>query len=300
MNSSPSFDVFICHSSTDKDTIVIPIVQACKELGISCWFDADEIQWGDDIPVRIGEGLSQSRFVLVVISPESISRGWPIKEISVAIEDEVSSGMIKVLPLFVGDREDLISKLPVLRSKRGLQWNENPLEIALELKRRTGVSEEVVEPSVSVPKAGFMPKLNREFTDRDRDRFLTSGFGTICSVFENAGRALEQSEPRVSVDTQKPDNEKFRCVVYVDGNRKCQCQIWVDSSFGSGGIHYFSGNSLGQEFNARNESISVVESSGELRLKGMMSRFSGESIENATPTEAAEALWKRFSQQLEH
>ena len=188
----------------------------------------------------------------------------------------------------------------MLRSKRSLQWSNNPHEVAIELKRRLGGSEVEAEPSVSVPKAGFMPKLNKEFTDRDRDRFFTSGFDTICGYFENAGRVLEQSEPRVSVDTQKPDREKFRCVVYVDGNRKCQCQIWVDSSFGGGGIHYFSGNSLGREFNARNESISVDESSGELRLKGMMPGFSGESIQNATPTEAAEALWKRFSQQLEH
>lgn len=299
MNASASFDVFICHASNDKSSIVTPIVQECESLGISCWFDANQIQWGDDISAQIGEGLSQSRFVLVVISDQSVDRGWPIKEISIAIDDEVRSGTVRVLPLFAGNRDELASKLPMMRNKHGLQWSNNPREIAIELQRRLGGSEVDVNPDVE-PAAVFMPKLANKPTDRDRDRFLPNGFAAICSYFENAGAALERSEPRISVETQKPDTEKFRCVVYVDGNRKCLCQIWVDSSFGSGGIHYFSGNSFGAEFNTRNESISVDESSGELRLKGMMSGFFGESIENATPVETAEALWKRFSKQLEH
>lgn len=299
MNASTSFDVFICRASNDKSSIVALIVQECKSLGISCWFDVNQIQWGDDIPARIGNGLSQSRFVLVVISDQSVERGWPIKEISIAIYDEVRSGTVRVLPLFAGNRDELVSTLPMMRNRHGLQWNDNPREIAIELQRRLGSSEVDANPDVE-PAAVFIPKLANKHTDRDRDRFLSDGFAAICSYFENAGHTLERSEPRISVETQKPDTEKFRCVVYVDGNRKCQCQIWMDSSFGSGGIHYFSGNSLGQEFNSRNESISVDESSGELRLKGMMSGFFGEAIENATSTEAAEALWKRFSQHLEH
>mgnify|MGYP000850269712 CR=1 FL=1 len=46
-------DVFICHASEDKQDIVNPLVEAFSEAGISCWFDMNEISWGDSITQKV-------------------------------------------------------------------------------------------------------------------------------------------------------------------------------------------------------------------------------------------------------
>ncbi|MEZ6032005.1 MAG: toll/interleukin-1 receptor domain-containing protein [Planctomycetaceae bacterium] len=111
------YDVFICHCSIDKEGVVDPLVAACTESGIRCWIDSREIQWGDSIPERISEGLQKSRFVLVVISQNTITRRWQPKEISAALNAENSHGAVRVLPLYVGDRTMLEQQLPLLADK---------------------------------------------------------------------------------------------------------------------------------------------------------------------------------------
>jgi len=61
-------DIFICHAAEDKNTIVEPLVHALQQAGISYWYDKAEIKWGDSITQQINEGLSSSRFVVVILS----------------------------------------------------------------------------------------------------------------------------------------------------------------------------------------------------------------------------------------
>ena len=42
-------DVFICHASEDKRSVIHPLVEAFKKAKISCWVDEAEINWGDVI-----------------------------------------------------------------------------------------------------------------------------------------------------------------------------------------------------------------------------------------------------------
>jgi hypothetical protein len=42
-------DVFLCHTSEDKDEVVRPLVAALAESDISVWFNEAEIKWGDSI-----------------------------------------------------------------------------------------------------------------------------------------------------------------------------------------------------------------------------------------------------------
>ena len=56
--------------------------------------------------------------MLVVVSENSLGKGWPIKEIGIAIDSEISAGDVKVLPLYVGDRASLTREVPILANKR--------------------------------------------------------------------------------------------------------------------------------------------------------------------------------------
>lgn len=292
------FDVFICHASRDKERIVLPIVEACKSIGVRCWYDAHEIQWGEDIAARVADGLQKSRFVLVVVSENSRDKGWPIKEIGIAIDSEINSGDVRVLPLYVGDRESLIRDVPILANKLAIDWRNNPDEITAAIKQRLdGITTSQSTPTET--SAAYIPKIGGKITDRDRDQFIRDAFRVMVDYFAEAGRHLENQQPRISIEIQKPDAEKLRCTAYLDGNRKAQGQIWIDSKFGTAAINFFNGNSIGGEFSAMNESIHVIEAESGLLLKGSIGSHFGDAIENATPTAAAASLWKRYVRQLE-
>jgi len=292
------YDVFICHCSTDKKDIVDPLVAACIDAGIKCWFDSQEIQWGDSIPQRISDGLQKSQFVLVVISENSVNRRWPLKEISAAIAAEVSHGAVRVLPLYVGDRRKLEQLVPLLADKHGLTWNGNPENVVEALRRRLGGKATVSLNSPLVAKT-HVPKLRVPITDMDRDRFLRTAFKTICGYFEHAKSDVEASEPRITLDLTQPDTEKLRVKLYLNGRSITECQIWIASLGRHGTINFFAGRPMFNEFNTSNEMISVEESSGEMRLKGMMGSLAGHTIINASAEDAAAVLWKWFVQPLE-
>ncbi|MDZ4849721.1 MAG: SAV_2336 N-terminal domain-related protein [Pirellulaceae bacterium] len=292
------FDVFICHASSDKERIVLPIVEACTRIGVRCWFDAHEIQWGEDIAARVADGLQKSRFVLVVVSENSRGKGWPIKEIGIAIDSEINAGNVKVLPLYVGDRTSLTREVPILANKLAIDWNNNPDEIAAAIQQRLGGST-TTESTPTETSTAYIPKIGGKITDRDRDRFVRDAFRVVADYFAEAGRHLEKQQPRIVVEVQKPDAEKLRCTAYLDGNRKAQCQIWIDSTFGSRAINFFNGNSFSGEFGAFNESIRVVETDNGLLLNGTMGGHFGDGIENANATEGAATLWKSFIRRVE-
>jgi len=119
-------DIFICHASEDKDEIVRPMVESFNQSNISCWYDEAEIKWGDSITQKVNEGLSLSRFVIVVFSSSFIEKNWPHKELNAALNLEASSGEVKVLPLIVGSEQEqmqILAKYPLLNDKRYLPWD---------------------------------------------------------------------------------------------------------------------------------------------------------------------------------
>ena len=74
------FDVFVSHASEDKAGFVEPLVEALASRGIRVWYDSREITLGDDFRKKIDEGLAQSRYAVVVVSP-SFRKFWPEAEL---------------------------------------------------------------------------------------------------------------------------------------------------------------------------------------------------------------------------
>jgi TIR domain len=99
-------DAFICHKSTDKPTVVRPLVELLESRRITCWIDEAEIVWGDSLTGKVNEGLRSSRYVVVVLSTSFIQQSWPEKELYAALDLGAASGKSKVLPLLVGSNSD--------------------------------------------------------------------------------------------------------------------------------------------------------------------------------------------------
>lgn len=133
-------DVFLCHASEDKQTYLRPLVKAIHEAGISYWYDEAEIAWGDSITQKVNEGLAMSRFVIVFISQAFLSKNWPKRELSAALNIEANSGEVRVLPLLADEsiRDKVRQEFPLINDKLYLVWSSNPSSIVTQLERRIG------------------------------------------------------------------------------------------------------------------------------------------------------------------
>lgn len=104
--SKPGYHgIFLSHTSADK-----PFVRTLKgELesrGVKeVWLDEAEIQIGDSLIKKIEQGLARTKYIGIVLSPRSIKSAWVDRELQVAINREIDSGEVVVLPLIYEECE---------------------------------------------------------------------------------------------------------------------------------------------------------------------------------------------------
>ncbi len=115
-------DVFICHASEDKARFVDAFVDALRERGLQVWYDSNEIHVGDDFRVKMDEGLSQSRFGVVILSP-SFFKFWPQAELSALFNQAVTFDQTRILPIRLDlDHATLTARSPLLAARAALGW----------------------------------------------------------------------------------------------------------------------------------------------------------------------------------
>ena len=100
-------------------------------------------------------------------------------------------------------------------------------------------------------------------------------------------------------------NTKFGCEVYLHGQSKNRCKIWVGSHLSSSNeIYYAEGQHFDMsEDNSWNEQVSVDDDGFEMYLKllGMGFGYSASELpKKAEPEQVAEHLWRRFTHVLEY
>ena len=75
------FDVFISHAHEDKP-VAGPIARALEDVeGLAVWYDDDRLELGDGLCSSIDEGLAQSRFGVLILSPRFFSSDWTAAEL---------------------------------------------------------------------------------------------------------------------------------------------------------------------------------------------------------------------------
>ena len=99
IDTNKEYDVFISHASEDKESVVRPLAIALKNKGINVWYDEFELKIGDSLRRKIDQGLSKSKFGVVVISRSFIKKGWTNYELDGLMTKEVSGQQI-LLPIW--------------------------------------------------------------------------------------------------------------------------------------------------------------------------------------------------------
>ena len=82
-----SIDLFLSHHNTDKpwtERLAAAIEGDRSGPPLKVFFDTWDIPHGGDIPAELEQGLQNSRYVGLVLSPESLSSDWVTLERSTA------------------------------------------------------------------------------------------------------------------------------------------------------------------------------------------------------------------------
>jgi hypothetical protein len=104
--------LFISHNYADKP-FVRKLAHDLEKAGVRCWVDEAEIKVGDSLLAKIRDGIEGSEFIAAVLSPSSVTSEWVKRELEIALNDEIESGVVRILPLLVS-----VIGLPGLCCKR--------------------------------------------------------------------------------------------------------------------------------------------------------------------------------------
>ena len=126
-------DVFLSHASEDKVAVAKPLFDACQAVGISVFYDAEDIQWGDSVIEKINHGLGEAKIIVPVISETFLEKKWPVRELNVALS-RFMKDKDRILPIIYNI--DHLDDYPLLSDFHYKKWEDNPAELVALLKER--------------------------------------------------------------------------------------------------------------------------------------------------------------------
>jgi hypothetical protein len=131
------YDVFICHASEDKDDFVRPLAERLRQNHLDVWYDEFSLKIGDSLTQKIDEGLSKSRYAIVVLSKKFFSKPWAKRELNGLTFREMIEEKDLILPIWyrVGV-EDVIIYSPPLADKKAGSSSDGINALVRELTKR--------------------------------------------------------------------------------------------------------------------------------------------------------------------
>ena len=145
----PEWDVFLSHASEDKAAVAQPLAQRLTEAGLEVWLDAAQLHVGDSLRVRIEEGLSNARVVVLVLSPAFLDKKWPQRELDATLELEIARGT-RIFPVLHDlDHDSVVERVPLLANKISVSTSDGLGVVAREICRALG------RPATDTPATKF-------------------------------------------------------------------------------------------------------------------------------------------------
>jgi hypothetical protein len=94
------YDVFICHASEDKEDFVRPLAKLLEQQHLAVWYDEFSLKVGDSLSSKIDEGLSKSKFGIVVLSKNFFTKPWTQRELRGLVTREMVEQRDVILPIW--------------------------------------------------------------------------------------------------------------------------------------------------------------------------------------------------------
>jgi len=125
------WDVFISHAWEDKEDIARPLAEALRRKGLRVWYDEFTLTLGDSLRRSIDHGLANSRYGVVILSPNFFAKEWSQKELDGLAAREVSGEKV-ILPVWHNITADQVRKYSPTLADRVAALSERGLEHVVE------------------------------------------------------------------------------------------------------------------------------------------------------------------------
>lgn len=124
-----SIDIFLSHNNADKpwtERLAAAVEADRSGPPLKVFFDKWDIQHGGDIPAELEEGLQNSRYVGLVLSPESLASDWVTLERSTAIHRDPRARQRSLIPLLrrTCDLPDMLARLKYIDFRREQDFDD--------------------------------------------------------------------------------------------------------------------------------------------------------------------------------
>ncbi|MFN6483136.1 TIR domain-containing protein [Nostoc sp. DedQUE02] len=104
MSNKFAFDVFLSYSTKDK-AVVHNLAKRLKNDAVRVWLDAWVIEPGDSIPLKVQQGVEQSRTLLMCMSPNYFKSEWgKLEHLSLLFRDPTNTQR-RFIPILIADCE---------------------------------------------------------------------------------------------------------------------------------------------------------------------------------------------------
>ncbi len=141
-------------------------------------------------------------------------------------------------------------------------------------------------------------RVNKRFTDRDRDQFLHDAFEFLAKFFENSLAELEKRNLGIEGRFRRIDANRFTAIAYRDGDAVARCSIFLGDRIGSmPGIGYSHNDAAPQ--GSYNENLTVETDEQALYLKALGMSFAHQREGKLSMEGAAELYWGMFMETLQ-
>jgi hypothetical protein len=118
------WDIFISHAGEDKESVARPLFEHLRSLGVKVWYDEFTLVLGDSLRQSIDNGLANSKFGVVILSPNFFSKNWPQNELDGLFSRETSRKKI-ILPVWHNiDRDTILQYSPMLADRYAANTNK--------------------------------------------------------------------------------------------------------------------------------------------------------------------------------
>jgi len=96
--------IFLSHSSQDKD-LATKLACDLTLAGFDVWFDSWAVEIGDSLYDRVFQGIDDSTFLVLCLSPSSVESQWISDELDAALAKEEKLGRRVILPVLLAECE---------------------------------------------------------------------------------------------------------------------------------------------------------------------------------------------------
>ena len=136
--SHHKWDVFVSHASEDKVEVADPLVEELRNIGLNVWYDTTELFLGDSLRKKIDDGLSKSKYGVVILSKSFFEKEWPNKELNALFSREIEGSKV-ILPIWHNvTQEDVLAFSPMLSDKLAINTSKGIYNAASSIAKTLG------------------------------------------------------------------------------------------------------------------------------------------------------------------